>query len=277
MYLYLNGEIRDGKDVNISPFDRGFQFSDGVYEVIRYYPSIFFELQAHINRLKYSLKEIGIPAPPLEEIAPILSDLISKNDLKDHPSIVYIQISRGYQYPRRHAFVNSGSPTFFISVEKFSANREAMMNGVCAGLEEDIRWHRCDIKSTSLIPNVLSSQRAGSKGYAEIIYHRNGFITEGAHTNICFVKNNSLITPPLSNFILAGITRKIVLEICAKTGIIYSEENVPVGRVKDFDEILLLGTTTEITPVIEIDGVKVNSGIPGPVCRTLQSEYRKLY
>jgi D-alanine transaminase len=223
------------------------------------------------------LNELGIPAPQLNNIGQILDELIARNKLTNQPSIAYIQITRGIQYPRRHVYDEISEPTFFISVEKFLPKNDEMLNGVKAGLEEDIRWHRCDIKTISLIPNVISSRRAAEKGYSEMIYHRSGLITEGAHTNICFIKKDTLITPPLSNFILSGITRKVVLGICAKAGIKFSEQNVEVNELKSFDEILLLGTTTEITPVSELEGKKVGKGIPGPVCRVLQSEYRKLY
>ncbi|PKL83386.1 MAG: hypothetical protein CVV24_05305 [Ignavibacteriae bacterium HGW-Ignavibacteriae-3] len=276
MWLFLNGSILPQEEILISPFDRGFQFSDGVYEVIRYYPRRFFRLENHIERLIYSLNETHIPVPDLKNIENILNELIIKNDLTHELSIAYIQISRGYQYPRRHSYVENLDPTFFISVEKMPVKKNEMINGIKAGLEEDLRWHRCDIKSTSLLPNVLSAGDAARKGYSEIVYHRNGIITEGSHTNICFVKDNVLITPPLSNLILAGVTRKTVLEICCSIGIKVEEKNVNVEELSDFDEILLLGTTTEITPVIELDGTKVNDGHPGPVCRILQGEYQKL-
>ncbi len=277
MWVIFNGNIVLKDDVTISPFDRGFQFSDSVYEVIRYYPKNFFELHSHVDRLKYSLTEMKIPFPPLENIEAVLNELINKNKLSDEPSIVYIQVTRGYQFPRKHSFSENVKPTMFISTEKFPAKKDDMMNGVNVGLEKDIRWLRCDIKSTSLIPNVLSSRRASQEGLSEIIYHRNGIITEGAHTNVCFVKNDELVTPPLSNFILAGITRKIVQTLCNKLKISFVERDIVITELKDFDEIMLLGTTTEITSVVEIDGMKISDGKPGPLCRLLQNEYRKLH
>lgn len=277
MWVFLNGKILRQEEVTISPFDRGFQFSDGVYEVIRYYPKKFFELHAHIDRLRYSLTELGIPLPSLDNIESLLEELIITNILSDETSIAYIQVTRGYQFPRKHAFNEKVTPTFFISTEKYRAKKDEMMDGVKVGLEEDIRWLRCDIKSTSLIPNILSSRRAKEKGFSEIIYHRNGVITEGAHTNVCFVKNKELITPPLSKFILSGITRKIVLDLCNQLKIKFIERDISIKELIEFDEMMLLGTTTEITPVIEIDGMRINNSKPGPVSRILQEEYRKLH
>ncbi len=277
MFLFLNGNILKSEEVRISPFDRGFQFSDGVYEVIRYYPKKFFELESHLTRLKYSLSEMRIFIPDLSGIENSLLELIELNGIAGEESIAYIQITRGTQYPRKHSYADSTEPTFFMTVEKFPSKKNEMQNGIKAGLEEDIRWHRCDIKSTALIANVMSSRNAAEKGFTEIIYHRNGFITEGAHTNVCVITGDTVITPPLSNFILPGITRKLVLEICAESGITYFEKNISVDELKRSDEILILGTTTEITPVIEIDGEKIGNGKPGPLCKKLQQEYQKLF
>ncbi|NJD21043.1 MAG: D-amino-acid transaminase [Melioribacter sp.] len=277
MWVFYNGKILDLENVTISPFDRAFQFGDGVYEVIRYYPEKFFEYDSHLDRLKSSLKKLEISFTAFVNIESILYELIRKNNLDDQLSIAYIQISRGVQFPRRHYFDDGMEPTVFMYVEKFPARQEEMKSGVKAGLEEDIRWMRCDIKTTSLLPNVLSKQRAVKNGVTEIIWHRNGFITEGTQTNVCFIKNNELITPPLSNFILPGITRGIVLRLCKKLGITTTERDIKLSELNGFDEILLLSTTAEVIPVIEADGKIINNRIPGPVCRLLQGEYQKLY
>jgi D-alanine transaminase len=276
MLVFFNGQITDQEKVFISPFDRGFQFSDGVYEVIKYYPKRFFELDAHIARLKNSLNALEIPVPNLDNFKQILEELIARNNLVNSPANIYIQISRGYQFPRRHNFSPDVKPTFFITVEKYLSPEEELANGVKVGLEEDIRWHRCDIKSTSLIPNVLSKHRAAQKGLSEIIWHRKGNITEGTHSNICFIKENSLFTPPLSNFILPGITRKVVLNLCRQFDIPVNETEININGLKEFDEAMILGTVTEITPVIKFEGIDTNLKKPGPICRLLQREYKKL-
>ncbi|MBI1937617.1 MAG: aminotransferase class IV [Ignavibacteriales bacterium] len=277
MHVFFNGKITEIENAVLSPFDRGFLFGDGVYEVIRYYPKKFFLLEDHLARLRNSLKELEIPAPDLSSIEQILNELIRVNNLTDKLSIAYLQISRGYQFPRRHAFIEEASPTFFIYVENFPAKIDEMKNGVKVGLDEDIRWTRCDIKSTSLIPNILSNKKAVRNNLAEIIWHRNGIITEGTHSNIFFVKDNTIITPPLNNFILAGITRKAILAICKQTGMESCERPVNIDEMKTFDEIFITSTLGEITPVMEINGSIANTGKPGAVTIKLQNEFQKLY
>jgi D-alanine transaminase len=276
MWVFFNGNIVEQSSVTISPFDRGFQFSDGVYEVIKYYPKKFFKLQEHIIRLQNSLRAIDIPSPSLDNIETILWELITKNNIEHSPANVYIQITRGMQFPRRHNFTTDMKPTFFITVEKFMSRKEEMLKGVKVGLEEDIRWHRCDIKSTSLIANVMSKHHAAQRGLSEMIWHRNGNITEGTHSNICFIKENKLFTPPLSNFILPGITRKVVLNLCKQFDIPTVEKEISINELIEFDEAVLLGTVTEITPIISFDGINTHLGKPGPICKLLQREYNKL-
>ena len=277
MIVYFNGKIMNLGNVSISPFDRAFQFGDGVYEVIRYYPEKFFEFKLHLDRLKNSLHKIEIDFNSFENIETVLYDLIQMNNLNDKLSIAYIQISRGVQFPRRHFYNENMEPSIFIYVENYPAKIDDMKNGVKVGLEEDIRWLRCDIKTTSLLPNILSKHRAIKNGLTEIIWHRNGFITEGTQTNVCFIKNGELITPPLSNLILPGITRGIVLRLCKKLRIRYTERDINMSELYHFDEMFLLSTTTEITPVIELEGNIINGSVPGPICKLLQSEYQKLY
>jgi D-alanine transaminase len=247
-----------------------------VYEVIKYYPKRFFELQTHVARLQNSLKSMNIPAPQLDNLESILNELVIKNNIENSPANIYIQVSRGYQFPRRHNYSLDLNPTFFITIEKFLPHTEEMEKGVKVGLEEDIRWHRCDIKSTSLIANVMSKHRAAERGLSEMIWHRNGNITEGTHSNICFVKRNELFTPPLSNFILPGITRKIVLNLCCQFDIHATEREINTNELNEFDEAMLLGTVTEITPVIKFDGIDTSLSKPGPICKLLQREYKKL-
>ncbi len=275
MQIFFNDEFIDEEKVRISPFDRGFQFADGIYEVIRYYPEQFFELDAHLERLKYGLTELDIPFSNVEVIGSILSELILQNGLSNKISIAYIQITRGVQRPRKH-FFDKTTPTFLAYVEELPINRDAMNNGVKIGVEEDIRWHRCDIKTIALLPNVLSKQKAAKKNLFEIIWHRDGVITEGVQTNVAFVKDNTVYTPPLSNLILPGITRQTVLRLCNTLGIRTVETNIFLDGLNNFDEAFLLSTTAEITPVIEIDGMIVGNGLPGKLTAYLQKEFQKL-
>ncbi len=277
MLIYYNGEVIELSNVQLSPFDRGFQFGDGVYEVIRYYPQKFFKYEAHINRLKYSLREMEIPAPDLSNLENILYELINKNGLKDKPAITYLQITRGIQFPRRHIPDNDIKPTFFIYVEKFPIKTNDMLNGVKVDLEKDIRWQRCDIKTIALIPNILSKKRAAAKELFEIIWHRSGIITEGTQTNVFFVKDKLLFTHPLNTNILAGVTRAIIIELCRQFSIQCYEKEIRVDEINSCEEVFLASTTSEVMPVIEIAGTVVGNGCAGPITKFLQNEYSKLH
>lgn len=277
MIAYFNGKFLPIEEIKISPFDRGFQFSDGVYEVIRYYPKKFFELGAHINRLHYSLSQINISISGLETIQETLNSLIEQNGLTNSLAIAYIQITRGVQFPRRHLYDKQLTPTVFMYIEAFPQNITAQTKGVTAGLEEDLRWQRCDIKSISLLPGILAKQRAAANGYYEILLHRNRVVTEGTHTNVGFVKNGIFITPPLNNFILAGVTRKIVLEICGELGIKSEERECSIDELVNADEVFIMGTTTEVTPIIKINNMNIGAGNPGKITSAIQKELRKRF
>lgn len=278
MQVYFNDGFVEEKEVRISPFDRGFQFADGIYEVIRYYPDQFFEFDAHLQRLKYGLKELDIPFFNTESISKILYELIKRNNLSGKTGIAYIQITRGVQHPRKHIYQGENSvPTFLAYVEELPINFEAMNNGVKIGIEPDIRWHRCDIKTIGLLPNVLSKQRAAAKNLFEVVWYRDDIITEGAQTNVAFVRENIVYTPPLNNFILPGITRQTVLRMCSSLGIQTKETDIHLDELKHFDEVFLLSTTAEIMPVINLDGLIVGKGAPGNLTKHLQQKFQKLH
>jgi D-alanine transaminase len=141
-------------------------------------------------------------------------------------------------------------------------------------LVPDIRWTRCDIKALALLPNVLASQEAKERGAEEAVFVRDGVITEGAHTNVCAVLDGQLVTHPLTNYILPGITRRVVLELCAELGIPYREAPMGEEELRTASEAMILGTTTEIMPVVQVGGQPVGDGQPGPVTRQLQAAFR---
>ncbi len=277
MLAYYNGKILLLEKIQISPFDRGLLFGDSIYEVIRCYNGKIFLFDAHLKRLKESLRKTNIPEPDLSNLENVISELLKQNKLINDFAAAYIQITRGNQFPRRHAYDDSITPNIFIYVEAFPPKYDEFTKGIKAGLEEDIRWMRCDIKSTLLLPNVLSQRKAKDEGYSEIIWYRNGIITEGTHTNIFFVKDGVVITPSLNNFILPGITRKQVLNICSDNQIATDERSISINEVYSFDEIFITSTINEITPVVEFDGKLINRGVPGEITGILQKEYQKLY
>jgi len=276
MLVFLNDKIIPIEESCISPFDRGFLFADGVYESIRTYNRKLFRYEDHLDRLKRSLRETRINFDGLSSIENIIYELIRKNNVENE-ALVYLQITRGTAFPRTHSFpVEKTTPTLFISVKEFKEDFEEQSNGVKVILQEDVRWLRCDIKSTSLLPVVLANQKATEEGAAEAILVRDGLITEGTHTNFFAVKNETIYTAPKSRLILDGITRRIVLELCEKFKIDYHEEFINKDDLKYFSEFFITSTTKEITPVVSIDYWSVNDEIPGKITLSLQSVFKKI-
>ena len=275
MIVYFNNDFKLHSEVNLSPFDRGFLFADGVYESIRTYNKKLFRYEDHLARLRRSLKEIRIDFNEFDSLENIIYELIKKNEF-DSESLVYLQITRGSVLPRTHSFPKEKiSPTIFISVQELIESPEEKSRGVKVILQEDVRWLWCDIKSTSLLPVVLASQKATEENAAEAILVRDGLITEGTHTNFFAVKNETVFTAPSSRLILEGITRKIVLEFCDKFKIDYQEKFINKDDLKSYDEFFITSTTKEITPVVKIDYWSVNEEQPGKLTKSLQSLFKK--
>lgn len=276
MIVYFNNDFKLHSEVNLSPFDRGFLFADGVYESIRTYNKKLFRYEDHLDRLKRSLKETSINFTELASIENIIYELMIKNEIDDE-ALVYLQITRGSAIPRTHGFPKEKiSPTIFISVQNLKENTKEQTKGVKVILQEDVRWLRCDIKSTSLLPVVLASQKASEENAAEAILVRDGLITEGTHTNFFATKNETLYTAPKSRLILEGITRKVVLELCDRFKMDYCEEFINKDDLKSFDEFFITSTTKEITPVTSIDYWTINDGEPGKITKSLQAVFKKL-
>lgn len=276
MICYYNGQFQTISDIKVSPFDRGFLFADGVYEAIRTYNKTLFRYDDHLSRLKRSLKETRIDFTELISLENIIYELMIKNEIESE-ALAYLQITRGSAIPRTHHFPEEKiSPTIFISVKELTNNYEEQTNGVKVILQEDVRWLRCDIKSTSLLPAVLASQKAKEQNAAESILVRDGLITEGTHTNFFAIKNETVYTAPKSRFILEGITRKVVLELCSKFKVDFIEDFINKDELKSYDEFFITSTTKEITPVTEIDYWKINQGNAGKITMSLQSLFKKI-
>jgi len=276
MLVFINNRFVPIEEAHISPFDRGFLFADGVYESIRTYNKKLFRYNDHLERLKKSLRETRINFIELDPIENIIYELMIKNEIDDE-ALVYIQITRGSAFPRTHSFPKEKiSPTIFISVQKLIESKEEQTDGVKVILQEDVRWLRCDIKSTSLLPVVLASQKATEENAAEAILVRDGMITEGTHTNFFAVKDETVFTAPKSRLILEGITRKVVLELCDRFKIDSREEFINKDDLKSCDEFFITSTTKEITPVTSIDYWTINDGEPGKITKSLQAVFKKL-
>lgn len=276
MIVFLDNAFIQIEEARISPFDRGFLFADGVYESIRTYNGKLFRYKDHLDRLKRSLRETRINFKELNSLESIIYDLIKKNDIENE-ALVYLQVTRGSALTRTHTFPKEDiTPTIFIYVKEFKENAEEQAEGVKVIFQEDVRWLRCDIKSTSLLPVVLASQKALEEGAAEAILVRDGMITEGTHTNFFAIKDETVYTAPASRLILSGITRKIVLELCASFKINFREEFINKEELKNFDEFFITSTTKEITPVTCIEYWRVNDAIPGKITMSLQSVFKKI-
>ncbi len=267
--VYLNGEFLPRNEARISPDDRGFIFADGVYEVIKYYKGIPFCMEEHLERLKNSLAQIYIPFKNIDDLKGIMSSLIKENELSNDEAGVYLQITRGSG--RRIHFLSAESePTIYMFTFQLPTNTQNVNHGIQVLKEKDIRWQRCDIKSVSLLPNTMLFDKAYKKGAGETILIRDGFVTEATHSSVFGVVDGIVYTYPLSNNILPGITRKVVLDLCREEGIKVLEEAMSEDMLEYLDELFITGTGSEITPVVRINSMVINSGKPGKITKELQ-------
>jgi D-alanine transaminase len=273
---YLNGSYLPREEIRISPDDRGFLFGDGVYEVIRAYHGKFFRAETHLTRLRRSLHELEMADIDTEELYLVAMELLRRNDLTEGDATVYIQITRGVA-PRKHFFPAPSTPlTVYLTVSPFNAPVKKAETGVKVILLPDIRWARCDIKSIALTPNVLANQRAVESSAEEAVLVRNGAITEGSHSNFAAVFNSEFVTHPKTNHILPGVTREVVLDLCRELGIPVKEFPIFEEDLHQADEAMLLSTSNEVMPVVQIDDQQVGDGKPGPITLKLQRAFQTL-
>jgi len=270
--IYLNGNLIPKNEAFISPEDRGFNFADGIYEVIKYYGGKPFRYADHMERLRRSLNEIRIDLEDLDQFKSVFQSLLERNGLANQEAGIYLQITRG-SHTRIHRFPENSQPTVYATAFPFASKLDQLENGVKVITAEDIRWLRCDIKSIALLPNVLFAQKAAENNAEETIFIRNGVVTEGTHSSFMTVKNGIVYTHPDSNLILPGITKKVVFEICKANQIKVVEEGIPASELTGMDEMMIIGTGSEVTPVIQIDESPVGNGKPGPVTLFIQDKF----
>lgn len=269
--VYLDGQYPTAENARISVLDRGFIFGDGVYEVWRVVEGKLFEHQRHEARLRRGLAalELNFPAKDVDALSGAAERLLRENDLTRGEGTFYVEVTRGAA-PRTHAYPPAGTKaTVFGMVSRFEVPHAQRETGAKAITQPDVRWLRCDLKTIQLLPNIMAKQKAQMAGALEAIFIRDGIVTEGTHTSVLGVKDGTLLTHPLSPMILPSVTRELVLEIAR-------EQRVPVREVpfseKDMfnlDELFVSGTTTDVTPIIEVDGRRIGTGVPGPVSRAL--------
>lgn len=271
-FALQNRSIVPREKVVIDMEDRGYYFGDGVYEVVRIYEGKFFLAGEHLKRLKRSAGELQIPFKRDEaDLLEQLKELVEKEAVTT--GIIYIQVTRGI-HSRVLGFPPPEHPVECTAYVREMLRPEAeLQTGVRAILVSDIRWLRCDIKCLNLIPNLLAQQKALDRGTAEAIQHRDDIITEGAFTNVFQVTNGVVQTHPLDHLVLPGVTRAHVLSLCSVTGIPIREEASSIKALLGAEEVFVTSTTKEILPVVQVKGIRIGNGTPGPITRRLQQMF----
>lgn len=271
--VYLNGALTPLSEAKIPVLDRGFIFGDGIYEVIPIYGGKMFRAEHHLARLFRSLAAVGIRNPHNREEWLALIGRVTAADA-GADQMVYIQVTRGVA-PRRHSFPQDATPTVFImSNPLVLPSAAARERGVPCVSMEDLRWLRCEIKSTSLLGNVLAAQNAAEQDATETIQFRDGFLTEASSSNVWVAKDGQLMAPPKDNLILEGIRYGLIEELCAANGIRFAARRIARDEVFGADEVLLSSATKEVLPVVSIDGKSIGAGRPGPIYQKLYAAYQ---
>ncbi len=274
--VFVNGSFVPFEQAQVPIMDRGFLFADGVYEVIRACDGAMFAGEAHLERLRQGLQALEIrltEETQVERLLEVAEHLLGENGLLEGDATVYLQVTRGAA-PRMHQFPTTPTrPTVYVSAARFSRPPELHEKGTQAITHPDIRWARCHIKTVNLLGNVLAKQHAIEAGATEAILLREGVVTEGSHSNVVGVLDGEIRTAPLSHYILPGITRALILDLARELG--YAVREVPIlsEELPRLQELFLTGTTTDVMPVVLLDGRPVGEGTPGPVTRALQQAY----
>ncbi len=271
----VNGKRMPLSEVMIPALDRGFLFGDAVYEVLRIYRGKPWLLEEHWQRLGRSLDAIRIAGVDLARLRDRMLDTIKAGSFQE--AIAYIQVTRGAGATRSHAFPPQATPLEFLYVAEFAdPYAEARRSGAAVISLPDIRWDRCDIKSTNLLANVLATQAAKEAGCTEaLLYLPDGTLTEGTHTSFFGVLDGQVLTAPNSTSILPGITRGLVLRLAQRASIPVREHVLKRDDLRRVSELFLTGTTSEVMPITRVDDQAIGTGMPGPVTRRLQEAYRE--
>ncbi len=263
------------EQATISVLDRGFLFGDGVYEVVPVFGNKLLRVDEHLSRLQNSLNRISLLNPHNDEQwLEIFSSLLEKNVGEDRA--IYLQISRG-AYPKRNLAINAEfPPTIFAMVLPVTPpDIEILSAGISVITVDDFRWGACDIKSTSLVANVMLKQQAVAAEVEDAILIKNCTVSEGTASNVFIVKNNILSTPPTGHKLLPGITRDLVIEIAKNNTILVEEREIKEAELYTADEIWMTSSTREIAPVIRINGEAVGSGAAGEMWKRVMDLYQQ--
>jgi len=274
MTVYLNGQFLPIEEAKISVLDRGFIYGDGVYELIPVYHRQPFRMPQHLRRLQHSLDGIRLANPHTNgEWEALIRDLIAKQPFDDQG--VYFQVTRGVA-KRDHAFPRDTPPTVFMMSNPLpTPSAEQVAKGVAVVTAEDNRWRRCDLKTISLVGNVLMRQLAADVGALETVMFRDGFLTEASASNVLVVIDGRIVVPPKDNLILPGITYDAAIEFAADAGIPCEVRPVPRAEALGADEMWLSSSTKEVLAITTVDGKPFGGGVPGPVFRKMHALFQQ--
>lgn len=273
----VNGQLMAPEQATVPVYDRGFLFGDSVYEVCRIYQGRCWLEAEHLVRLKRSLTELDFPPYDFDRLVERIYRTIRASFIKE--GLVYVQITRGVA-PRTHIFPNPPvTPTEVIIVRPYDDGPTAAKraSGVPVISQPDLRWKRCDIKSTNLLANVLAIETAHRAGAFEaLLIDAEGHLTEATHTSLLWVRNGRLEATPEGPEILIGMTRHLALRLAEKIGLPFAETRVTLAELQAADEAILVGTSTEILPISQVDGQPIGTGTPGPIAKRLQQAHKEV-
>ncbi|MEA2635783.1 MAG: D-alanine transaminase [Chloroflexota bacterium] len=273
--VYLNGRFVDVADATVSFEDRGLQFADSIYEVVRSYGGGFFEMQRHLERLLRgsTFLELGSDALEIGAVEQAADSLLRRSGLDD--ASLVLQVTRGTA-PRSHIPAQGIKPTVIAYVRPaIWPPPELLETGIAVITVPDTRWERVDIKSSMLLPNVLAKIHAQQQDASDAIFVRDGVALECTASNLFAVIQGTVRTAPANARILPGVTRKVVMELCASEGIPLTDDAIMAAELASAQELFLTGTTDEITPITRLDGMPVSDGRPGVLTRRLMAAFRR--
>jgi len=270
---YVNGQYLPHREAAVHFEDRGYQFSDGVYEVVAVRDGQLVDLEPHFERLEYSLGELGIDAPVSRKVLSMIFDEVIKRNRVTN-GIIYLQITRGVA-PRDHGFPKAARPAMVVSARNMPSKDHLRQSGVAVITVPDQRWKRRDIKTVSLLPNIMAKQQAVEAGaYEALQVDDDGTVTEGTATNAWIVTDKGeLVTRKTDHSILSGITRLAAKALAASAQLKLVERPFTVEEAKSAREAFLTSTTSNVMPIIRIDDVEINGGEPGPITMRLGELY----
>lgn len=271
---YVNGEYVPYHKAQVAMEDRGYQFADGIYEVIVFFGRRLLDEALHLKRLERSLGELGIAMPMSKGVLSlIIRELMGRNPYKN--GLIYMQVTRGVA-PRNHLFSPKLTPVLTMAVMPLKSPTAAMLEkGVSAISQPDLRWGRCDIKSIGLLANSLAKNAAArEKAYEALLVDEHGMVTEGSATNAYMVKDGMIYTHPADNEILGGVRRTVLQRLCEETQMPFREVAFSLEEAKHADELFITSASSNVLPITTLDGQKISSGLPGPVTNRLIELYR---